>query len=116
MAVLLADRMLALARRAAPVRDADGDVVGETWQAPDAAKPGRAEEGPDVPPEQIEGRTWVLALDPCLWPVAQRDIVVDVASGQRWLVTSADLRAHGATPAIDYVRVEAHMRPDGTLP
>lgn len=82
-----------------------GDVVGPL--------PGRAAEGPDVPRGQIGGRPWVLAADPSLWPLAQGDLMVEVAAGgatvRSWLVTSADLLANNADARADYIRVEAHL-------
>jgi hypothetical protein len=80
--------------------------------------PARAEERPDVAEMGgIGGRAWVIALDPRLWPVRQGDMVVEPSTGAQWLVVTADLLANNASPDIDYVRVEAHMRTAGaTIP
>lgn len=81
-----------------------------SWGATVGPWPGRVSQGPDAPIGQPGGRTWVLALDPAAWPLLQGDLVVDVGSGEQWLVTSADLLNNNADSAIDYIRVEAHTR------
>ncbi|GIH95430.1 hypothetical protein ACFFMN_22970 [Planobispora siamensis] len=110
MAVLLADRMLGVRRRSGGAVGSHGERAGYTWAALAGPWPGRAEEGPDAAIGATGGRTWVLALDPAAWPVAQGDLVAEPASGLEWLVTSADLMKHNAHPDVDYVRVEAHAR------
>ncbi|MEW9530766.1 hypothetical protein [Microbispora sp. NPDC049125] len=110
MAVLLADRALGVRRRGPANLDAHGDRVGGAWGPVTGPWPGRAAEGPDVPPGQIGGRAWVLAVDPRAWPIAQNDLVVDTGSGQEWLVTSADLLTNTADPTVTYIRVTGHLR------
>ncbi|MFF4777536.1 hypothetical protein ACFY05_32235 [Microtetraspora fusca] len=116
MSVLLPDRQLGVRRREAPAVDAHGDAVGGGWGGLLGPWPGRAEESGDVPAGLPGGRTWVLALDPAAWPVHQNDLVEDPRARMQWLVTSADLLKHNADPAIDYIRVEAHLRDAGTRP
>lgn len=117
MAVLMADRQLGVRHRGAAVTDAHGDRVGGDWGALAGPWPGRAAEGPDVPPGLPGGRRWVLAVDPAAWIVLQGDMVVDVDSGQEWLVLSADLLSNTVIGDVDYIRIEAHLRTaDGTKP
>lgn len=114
MGVLLADRRLGVRRRAAGVADAHGYVSGGSWGPLAGPWAGRAEEGPDAAQMGATGgRRWVLAVDPAAWPLTQGDLVVDVDAGQQWLVVTADLRANAADSAVDYVRVEAHIRTGG---
>lgn len=117
MTVLLPERALGV-RTQAVVTDTHGHRLSGSWGALRGPWPGRAEQGADVAPLRGPGgRTWVLALDPRAWPVRPGDLVEDPGSGERWLVTSADLLTHNADPAIDYVRVEAHTHTaSGTLP
>lgn len=111
MSVLLANRRLRIRRRAVATRDAHGDNSVAPWGPWTAATPGRAVEGPDVAVMNATGgRTWVLALDPGLWPVHQGDLAGDADSGEEWLITTADLLTNNAAPDIDYIRVEAHGR------
>lgn len=117
MTVLLADRWLGVRRRATGPLDPHGDAYRGGWGSLQGPHPGRAAEGPDVPEGQPQGRTWRIALDPRLWPVAQGDLVADPGSGEQWLVTSADLLTNNAAPDVDYIAVEAHLRtPTGTRP
>jgi hypothetical protein len=116
MAVLLPDRTLGVRRRAAGSVDAHGDRPGGGWAAVAGPWPGRAAEGPDVPVGQAGGRAWVLAMDPRAWPVSQGDLAVDPVAAVEWLVTSADLLVNNASPEVDYIRVEAHLRTTGTRP
>lgn len=111
------DRDLGVRRRATGPADAHGDAYRGGWLELQGPHPGRAAEGPDVPEGQIEGRTWRIALDPRLWPVALGDLVVEPGTGAQWLVTSADLLTNNAAPEVDYIAVQAHLRtPAGTRP
>jgi hypothetical protein len=118
VAVLLANRRLGVRRRTAGGVGAHGDRLKGSWGPTAGPWPGRAEEGADVPEGQTGGRAWNIATDAASWPLAQGDLVVDVDSGEEWLVTSADLRRNNADPAVDYVAVNAHVRTgaDGTRP
>ncbi|MEV8634264.1 hypothetical protein AB0395_21675 [Streptosporangium sp. NPDC051023] len=110
MAVLLPDRSLGVRRRTGGAIGSHGERTGYTWAAMVGPWPGRADEGPDTAIGEIEGRVWVLAVDPAAWPVYQKDLVVDPDSGQAWLVTSADLLEHTEYPEVSYIRVEGHAR------
>lgn len=117
MAVLLADRLLGVRYRELAATDGHGDVYAQSWGALAGPWPGRGMEGPDVPVGQPGGRSWVLAVDPEAWPLAQGDMVVEILSDavvRRWLVTSADLLHHSVDPSVNYVRVEAHARTGDT--
>jgi hypothetical protein len=119
MAVLLANRSLGVRHRTVAGQDEHGYVYTSGWGALVGPWPGRAEEGPDAPIGEIGGRTWVLAVDPQAWPVEQGDLVVEVVNGEpvtTWLVLSADLLRNNADARVDYVRIKAHLRTDGTRP
>lgn len=118
MSVLLPDRSLGVRRRLPGGVDAHGDRVAAGWGPLVGPWPGRASEGADAAEMYgAGGRTWVLAVDPAGWPLGQGDLVVDPGSRQEWLVTSADLAVNNADPAIDYIRVEAHLHAGaGTAP
>lgn len=110
MAVLMANRRLGVRRRGAGGRGAHGDPVPGALGALLGPWPGRGEESGDVPAGQVGGRTWELGVDLAAWPLQPDDVVVDVDSGQEWLVTSADLLNNNADASIDYVLVRAHLR------
>jgi hypothetical protein len=113
----MANRRLGVRHHLPATVDGHGDSVGGDLGAELGPWPGRAEERPDVPMGLPGGRTWVLAVDPAAWPVAQRDLIFDADSGQTWTVTSADLLANTVVSDVDYVRIEAHLRTDaGTRP
>lgn len=104
MAVQLPNTALGVRRRTLaydahgyPMPGADEPAVGP-W-------PGRKTERGDG--------SWVLALDPQTWPVDERTVVVEPATGAEWTVTEADLLTNNVTPVVDYVRVEAHERVGG---
>jgi exo-beta-1,3-glucanase (GH17 family) len=107
VAVNLADRMLAVRARLVTA-DSHGDVTAAGFAAATAAYPGIANIGPDAPPYQPGGRQWTLAIDPALWPVSQQDMVVDVTSGEQWIVLSADLLQNTVFSVVNYVDVKAH--------
>jgi hypothetical protein len=70
---------------------------------------GLTKEAPDA--------TWVLGLDPALWPVKQGDMVVDADTGAAWLVMTADLITHSVDSTVNWIRVTANQRePGGTEP
>jgi hypothetical protein len=114
MAVLLADRMLGARARTLAGADTHGDRYATSWGPLRGPWPGRAMEGPDVPVGQSGGRTWRLAADPEAWPLAPGDLIEEISGSgtvvRDWLVTSADLLHHSVDPAVDYIRVEAHIR------
>jgi hypothetical protein len=108
MAVMLPDCALAVERQPAVAYDANGYPVPGARETPTGTLPGRALERAD--------HSWVLALDPSLWPVREGDLVHD-DTGRSWLVVSADLLQNTYDPVVDFVRCEAEIRvPGGTLP
>lgn len=113
MAVQIADRRLGARRRQAGGRGAHGDRLKGGWGPTRGPYPGWGMESGDVPAGQTGGRSWVLALDPKLWPVYKDDQVVDADSGQEWLVTSADLMTNSVDPAADFISIKAHLQVDG---
>ncbi|HEY1668521.1 MAG TPA: hypothetical protein VGG54_22750 [Trebonia sp.] len=113
MVVIMANRQLAV--RARIVRnDSHGDRVAAGFGDPGQAYPGLAQEQGDTPLGTPGDRTWVLDLDPAVWPVAQQDMVVDTVSGQQWNVTSAQLMTNVLMPFINHVRCEARLYAGGS--
>ncbi|MBG0818745.1 hypothetical protein [Planomonospora sp. ID82291] len=107
MAVLAADRNLGVRRRTRGV-DGYGTPTAGTLGPLTAPKPGRIVSHPDIDGDLETGPgTWVLALDPGLWPIGYGDQVVEGGQQRTWTVTRASLRASQFDSAIDYVRVEA---------
>ena len=113
MTVLLANRRLGVRRRTEGGRGPHGDRLAGALGSLAGPWPGRAEEAGDVPAGQVGGRTWELGVDVAAWPLKPQDLVVDVDTGQEWLVTSADLLVNNADPAVDYVLVRAHLHEVG---
>lgn len=112
MAVQLADRRLGVRHQLPAARDAHGDTVPGGLGPLQGPWPGRADEGGDAPHGQTPTRTWLLGVDVQAWPLLQNDVVVDADSGEEWLVVSANLHTlpAGIDPAVNYVRVEAHLQ------
>lgn len=54
--------------------------------------------------------TWVLGLDPVLWPIRQNDMVISGVTGGAWLVTTADLISHPVDSTVDWIRLTANQR------
>lgn len=102
MSVLLPDSMLAVERQPQVAYDPGGYPIPGARAAVTDALPGRALERPD--------HSWVLALDPALWPVVEGDHVLDLVGGRSWLVVSADLLQNTIDPTVDYIRCEAEIR------
>lgn len=113
MAVIISDRLLAVRHRAQS-EDGHGDRVPAGFGPPSEALPGLAQEQPDTPLGTPGDRTWLLDLDPGLWPVYQQDMVLDPGSGQRWNVTSAQLRTNARMPLLNHVHVEARLFTSGS--
>lgn len=57
--------------------------------------------------------TWVLGLDPVLWPVRQGDLVISGDTGAAWLVNTADLISHPVDDTVDWIRLTANQRSNG---
>jgi hypothetical protein len=106
---MLPNTALTVAGEVAIEYDANGYPLPGRRAAPPDPLPGRTLERPD--------HSWVLALDPGLWPVREGDHVIEPVTGREWLVVSANLLHNSLDPVVDYVRVEAEARQaGGTLP
>lgn len=106
---MLPDCTLGVERQPALTFDPSGYPVPGVRQPPTDPLPGRALERAD--------HSWVLALDPALWPVHEGDLVHDPATERAWLVVTADLLHNTYDPVVDYIRVEAEARQGGyTVP
>lgn len=71
-----------------------------------AVKPGTVLSEPPGDGEKDGPGTSVLAVDPALWPLTARDLVVEPGSGRQWVVISAEHRKHAVERSLDWVRVE----------
>jgi hypothetical protein len=109
----MTDRSLAVRHRIM-AEDSHGDRVATGFGTATAALPGLAQEQGDTPLGQVGDRTWVLDLDPSLWPVYQQDLVVDVANGLQWNVTSAQLLQNTRMPLLNHIRAEARLYQGGS--
>lgn len=105
MAVLLTNTQLGVRRQAVAGVDEHGAPLPAAWGLAEGPWPGRTEERADG--------SWRLGVDPAGWPLAERDLVVEPATGREWLVVSADLRTNNADPAVDWVAVSAYERTAG---
>ena len=105
MSVLLDNASLGLRRRADAARDAHGASLPSGWGTMLAPLPGYLEEQPDG--------TWVVGLDPALWPVRQNDMVIDGVTGAAWLVMTADLIEHPVDDTVNWIRLTANQRGNG---
>lgn len=106
MGVLMAGTSLGVRRRSKAGLDPHGfeqPVPG--WGPVLGPWPGRAT-------EQVD-QTWVLAVDPGGWPLAENDLVAEPTTGREWLVATADLLRNNLDPSVNYVRVIGHQRVDG---
>lgn len=105
MSVLLPNTQLGIRRRYDSGKDAHGFSVPVGWGTMQGPLPGFEQEQPDS--------TWILGLDPTLWPARQNDMVIDGVTGAAWLVTSADLCMHPKDPTVDWIRLTANQRGNG---
>lgn len=101
----MVNAQLGLRRRYEGGRDPHGDNVPTGWGAVDGPLPGFQSEQPDS--------TWVLGLDPALWPVRQNDMVIAGGTGAAWLVTTAKLIKHPVDSTVDWIRLTANQRAGG---
>ena len=100
--MILPDCALAVSRRVGYAYDESGYPMPGAFTEPVAPLPARKVERAD--------HSWMLALDPSMWPVEEGDRVVEPSTGAEWLIVSADLLTNTADPAVDYVRCEAEAR------
>jgi hypothetical protein len=114
VSVLLPNTWLAVRRQGELVEDSHGDRVPGGWAEPTAHFIGRA---PAATGADLQGGNDAarLALDPALWPVKPKDIVVETAAdgtptGQEWTVRTANLLKHSEDDSVDYVRVIGQLR------
>lgn len=105
MSVLLSNAKLGLRRRYDGTLDTHGDSVPTGWGAVTGPLDGYQQELPDS--------TWVLGLDPSLWPVRQNDMVISGDTGGAWLVMTADLIKHPVDSTVDWIRLTANQRGNG---
>lgn len=104
MTVLLPNAKLGIRRRFDGEQDAHGDDVPTGWGALTGPLDGYQEEQADS--------TWVLGVDPSLWPVRQNDMVI-ADTGSAWLVTTANLIKHPVDSTVDWIRLTANQRAGG---
>uniref|UniRef100_UPI003F491501 hypothetical protein n=1 Tax=Streptosporangium sp. CA-235898 TaxID=3240073 RepID=UPI003F491501 len=109
MAVTQPTTMLGV-QEGTPVLDGHGTRSATQWGPVRDVLPGAVVEEPPADGEQGGPGTWVLALDPAVWPVKARDLVAEPSTGRRWAVTSAKHHRHGVNSDIDWVRVEARKQ------
>lgn len=113
MSVLLPNTWLAVRRQGELVEDSHGDRVPGDWAEPTQHYIGRAQgEGANLQGGNDAAR---LGLDPALWPVLPKDIVVETTkdgtlTGRQWTVRTADLLKHSEDNSVDWVRVIGHLR------
>jgi hypothetical protein len=103
--VLLANTRLGLRRRYDAGKDSHGARLPGGWGAISDVLAGFEQELPDA--------TWVLGLDPTLWPARQGDMVISGVTGSAWLVTTADLIKHPVDSTVDWIRLTASQRANG---
>lgn len=105
MTVLMPNAQLGIRRRVEGVRDSHGDRVPTGWGAMTDPLDGLLKEEADS--------TWIVGLDPSLWPVRQNDMVIDGATGGAWLVTTANLITHSLDDTVNWIRCTANQRGNG---
>lgn len=114
MSVLLPNTWLAVRRQGEPVEDSHGDRTPGDWAAPSQHYSGRA---PKADGAEIQGGSDIgrLGLDPALWPVKPKDIVIETTedgtpTGREWTVRAANLLTHSTDSTVDWVRVQGQVR------
>lgn len=98
MAVLIPNTSIGV-RRSTIVRGAFGDRVA----VPGAA--GATRHLPAAKREMNDG-TWRLNIDPSLWPVREKDVLVE-PDGASYVVRTAENITHPEAPEISHVRCTA---------
>lgn len=105
MSVLLDNASLGLRRRFDAGDDAHGSPLPTGWGSVQGPLPGYLN-------EQADG-TWVIGLDPELWPARTNDMVIDGVTGAAWLVMTADQINHPVDETVNWVRCTANQRGNG---
>lgn len=105
MSVLLPNAVLGLRRRVDGARDAHGSPLPTGWGPVEGPADGLLNEQTDA--------TWIIGLDPALWPVRQNDMVIDTATGGAWLVDTAHLAQHPIDSTVNWVRCTGRQRGNG---
>lgn len=105
MSVLLSNASLGLRRRVEGARDSHGSPLPTGWGSVQGPAAGFLNEQPDA--------TWIVGLDPTLWPVRQNDMVIDGTTGGAWLVDTAKLVAHPVDDTVNWIRCTARQRGNG---
>lgn len=106
---MLATTMLGV-RRARVAVDGHGTRSPSGWGPVELVRPGRVVSEPDEDGETDGPGVWVLGVDPALWPLHARDLVVEPGTCREWTVTKATRRRSAADPFVDWVRVTAELR------
>ncbi|MEU4703379.1 hypothetical protein [Nonomuraea dietziae] len=109
MVVMLATTLLGV-RRAVVTVDGHGTRAASGWGVVEGVRPGRIVTVPEEDGEQEGPGVWVLAVDPVVWPLRARDVIVEPSTGREWTVTKAKLQAHAVERSVDWVRAEAFLR------
>jgi hypothetical protein len=105
VSVLLVNGQLGIRRRFDGGLDAHGDKLPTGWGSLEGPLDGFQKEQPDS--------TWVLGIDPSLWPVRQNDMVISGVTGGAWLVVTAALIKHPVDSTVDWIRITANQRSGG---
>lgn len=105
MSVLLPNAVLGLRRRIDGARDDHGSPLPTGWGSLDGPADGYLNEQTDA--------TWIVGLDPTLWPVRQNDMVIDTSNGAAWLVDTAKFAKHPYDSTVDWIRCTARQRGNG---
>jgi hypothetical protein len=97
---------IALRRRSDGTLDPHGHPQPAGYDEPTAALPASIREQPDG--------SWLLLLDPGLWPVRAYDLLV--GAGSQWLVTTSHYAANALDNTADYLRCTGQQQTIGTEP
>ena len=105
VSVLLPNTRLGLRRRIEAARNSHGERTSSGWGGVVGLEPGRTNENADG--------TWGLGADPALWPVREGDLVIS-DTGASWLGRTSDLIQNNYDHTVDWVRITALPRTDGS--
>jgi hypothetical protein len=106
MAVILANRMLTVHKRAHPqARDAHGTPIPQTSDTVTTVGP-----FPGAAQESADG-SWTLRLDPRTWRVREEDNVTD-DQGNTWIIVGRPrLNQVPGASDVDFVRAQGTLEP-----